>query len=70
MSALDEAIEQAAILCKHFEGFSAKPYICPAGYVVTGIVFYDGSLEDPDCADRGGIICTQLSLAGVPASES
>ena len=31
-SALDIATE----LCKHFEGFSSKPYICPAGYPTIG----------------------------------
>lgn len=26
----------AAELCRRFEGFSAKPYICPAGYATIG----------------------------------
>lgn len=33
---MKEAIEIAADLCKHFEGFSSKPYICPAGYWTIG----------------------------------
>lgn len=44
MSALDDAVNQAAILCKHFEGFSAKPYICPAGYPTIGY----GTVYKPD----------------------
>lgn len=31
-----QAIDLAADLCKRFEGFSATPYICPAGYPTIG----------------------------------
>lgn len=31
-----EAIEAAADLCRHFEGFRSHPYICPAGYPTIG----------------------------------
>jgi len=44
MNALDEALELAADLCRHFEGFSAKPYICPAGYPTIGY----GTVYKPD----------------------
>lgn len=33
---LVKAINTAAELCRHFEGFSSKPYICPAGYPTIG----------------------------------
>ncbi len=41
---MKEAIEIAADLCRHFEGFSSKPYICPAGYWTIGY----GSTYMPD----------------------
>lgn len=44
MSALDQAVEQAAELCRHFEGFRSKPYICPAGYPTIGY----GTVWKPD----------------------
>lgn len=44
MSALDEAIEIAAELCRHFEGFRSKPYICPAGFPTQGF----GTVYKPD----------------------
>lgn len=44
MSALDEAISLSADLCKHFEGFRSKPYICPAGYWTIGY----GTVYKPD----------------------
>lgn len=44
MSGLDEAIGLAADLCKHFEGFRSKPYICPAGYWTIGY----GTVYKPD----------------------
>lgn len=53
MSALAKAVEVAAPLCRHFEGFRSKPYICPAGYptIGYGTVFKpDGTrvtMEDP-----------------------
>ena len=31
-----QAIAIAADLCRHFEGLSLKPYICPAGYATIG----------------------------------
>ena len=44
MTALDEAIPLAADLCRHFEGFRSKPYICPAGYPTIGY----GTVWKPD----------------------
>ena len=39
-----EAIEIAVALCKTFEGFRSKPYICPAGYATQGY----GTVYKPD----------------------
>ncbi len=41
---IGEAIVVAADLCRHFEGFSSKPYICPAGYPTQGF----GTVYKPD----------------------
>ena len=41
---LDKAVNTAAELCRHFEGFSNKPYICPAGYPTIGY----GTVFKPD----------------------
>jgi lysozyme len=35
-SNLNKAVEVAAALCRHFEGFVSKPYLCPAGYWTQG----------------------------------
>ena len=40
----EQAIEIAATLCKHFEGFSSTVYICPAGYPTQGY----GTVYKPD----------------------
>lgn len=37
MSSLDEAINLAAGLCREFEGFYPKPYLCPANVATIGI---------------------------------
>lgn len=39
-----QAIDLAAELCRRFEGFSATPYICPAGYPTQGY----GTVYKPD----------------------
>jgi lysozyme len=44
MSAIDEAIEVAAAICRPFEGLRLKPYICPAGYATIGY----GTVWRPD----------------------
>jgi len=44
MSELAQAIDLAAELCRHFEGFRSKPYICPAGYPTIGY----GTVWKPD----------------------
>lgn len=41
---LAEALSTAAALCRHFEGFSSRPYICPAGYPTIGY----GTVYKPD----------------------
>lgn len=33
---MNEALNKAAELCRHFEGFFSKPYICPAGVPTIG----------------------------------
>lgn len=35
-SAENQALELAEALCKRFEGFRSKPYICPAGHATIG----------------------------------
>jgi len=39
-----QALDIAVELCKEFEGFSSKPYICPAGYPTIGY----GTVYKPD----------------------
>lgn len=39
-----QALDIAAELCKHFEGFSSTPYLCPAGYWTIGY----GTVFKPD----------------------
>lgn len=43
-NALENALDQAAALCRHFEGFRSKPYLCPAGYWTIGY----GTVYRPD----------------------
>lgn len=43
-SAVDEAVEVAADLCRPFEGLSLSPYLCPAGYPTIGF----GTVWKPD----------------------
>jgi len=48
-----DALEISVELCKRFEGFRAKPYLCPAGVPTIGYgatYYFDGTkvtLEDP-----------------------
>jgi lysozyme len=42
--AVNKALEIAVPMCKSFEGFSSKPYICPAGYPTIGY----GTVYKPD----------------------
>lgn len=44
MGKIQQAVELAVQLCKHFEGYSDKPYICPAGYPTIGY----GTVYKPD----------------------
>jgi len=41
---VDKSLEIAANLCRRFEGFSATPYLCPAGYWTIGY----GTVFKPD----------------------
>ena len=41
---VNEAVALAAELCRHFEGFRSRPYICPAGYPTIGY----GTVYKPD----------------------
>lgn len=43
-SNIDQALDIASNLCKHFEGFSSRPYLCPAGYWTIGY----GTVYKPD----------------------
>ncbi len=44
MSAVSEAVEMAASLCRHFEGLSLTAYVCPGGYPTIGY----GTVYKPD----------------------
>lgn len=44
MGQIQQAIDIAVLLCKKWEGFSATPYICPAGYPTIGY----GTVFKPD----------------------
>jgi lysozyme len=46
-SQYDLAIEQTLPLCKRFEGFKSKPYLCPAGIPTIGYgsTFYPNGLK-------------------------
>lgn len=44
MSSISSAVSLAADLCRRFEGFSAKPYLCPAGVWTIGY----GTTAKPD----------------------
>lgn len=43
-SPVKTALQIACDLCKHFEGFSSTPYLCPAGYWTIGY----GTVYKPD----------------------
>jgi len=44
MGQIQQAVNTAVNLCKKWEGFSATPYICPAGYPTIGY----GTVYKPD----------------------
>ena len=56
---MDEALGIAEELCKKFEGFRSKPYLCPAGIATIGYgatYYADGrlvSLADPPLSKEG-----------------
>lgn len=49
-----QAVEIAAALCRQFEGFRPRPYLCPAGYPTIGF----GTVNKPDG--------TKVTLADAP----
>lgn len=53
-----QALDIATELCKHFEGFRSKPYICPAGYPTIGY----GTVYKPDG--------TKVTMQDAPISEA
>lgn len=52
-----ESLDLAEALCKHFEGFRSKPYLCPAGYPTIGY----GTVYKPDGS--------KVTLKDSPVSE-
>lgn len=54
---LNEALDLAAGLCRHFEGFRSKVYICPAGFPTQGF----GTVYKPDG--------TRISMDDPPISK-
>jgi lysozyme len=58
MSALGKAVEVAAELCRHFEGFRSKPYICVAGFPTIGF----GTVWKPDG--------TRVTMEDAPISKA
>jgi lysozyme len=58
MSELGKAVGIAAELCRHFEGFRSKPYICPAGYPTIGY----GTVFKPDG--------TRVTMEDAPISKA
>jgi lysozyme len=57
MGQIQTAVELAVELCKKWEGFSAKPYICPAGYPTIGY----GTVYKPNG--------TKVTLSDSPISQ-
>jgi lysozyme len=61
-------LQPAVELCDHFEGFSSKPYLCPAGVptIGKGTTFYpDGrrvTLEDPPITEDYADACLEYEL--------
>lgn len=72
-----QALQLAAALCRSFEGFSAAPYICPAGYVTIGFgarTYADGRpvrLTDPPISREAGerLLALQLQREYLPAVQ-
>ena len=67
-------LEIAAALCKQFEGYKAKPYLCPAGIPTIGYgstYYHDGrkvTLEDPqmDEATARALLMVELEHTYLP----
>lgn len=71
----DLAVEVCAKLCRHFEGFHSKPYLCPAGVPTIGYgatYYLDGrrvKLTDPPISREAGerLLLMQIRREYMPA---
>jgi len=67
----DAAIDMAVDLCKRFEGFRAKPYLCPAGVPTIGYGatrYLDGrkvTLQDKPISESDAESMLRLTVQGV-----
>jgi lysozyme len=52
-----QSLDLAVVLCKYFEGFRSKPYLCPAGFPTIGY----GTVYKPDG--------TKVTLQDPPVTE-
>lgn len=72
---LSSALEIAAALCRRFEGFYSKPYLCPAGVPTIGYGathYLDGRpvrLSDPPISREAGerLLLRMLETTYIPA---
>lgn len=70
-----DALEIAAALCRRFEGFAARPYLCPAGVPTIGYGathYLDGrrvTLTDPPITKEGAerLLLKQIERVYLPA---
>lgn len=70
-----DALEIAAALCRRFEGFAARPYLCPAGVPTIGYGathYLDGrrvTLTDPPITKEGAerLLLRQIERIYLPA---
>ncbi|WP_288076710.1 lysozyme [Pseudomonas sp.] len=68
MTDLETATSVAADLCRRFEGFRAKPYLCPAGVPTIGYgstSYLDGrkvALTDPPVTEKAARAMLEASL--------
>ena len=74
MSDSTDAMLIAVELVKEFEGFSATPYLCPAGVPTIGygsIAYQDGrrvTLDDPELTEKDALELMQHELTGCMAA--
>jgi len=69
-------LDIAVTLCKHFEGFKSKPYLCPAGVATIGygstyysdgtkVTLFDNPISEPQAAD---LLLHELTYNYLPAT--